>query len=201
MTFETFQKHYQLALNDQQARAVQAVDGHVLLLAVPGSGKTTTLVARLGYMVYGCGIAPENILTMTYTVAATRDMRERFVRLFGNELAERLEFRTINGVSARIIRRYEQLTGRRAFDLVSDERQLTALVTEIAAAVSKDYPTDSEIKGIRASITYAKNQMLSEEEIRGLDREVEHFSTIYREYNRVLRERGCMDYDDRMTRS
>ncbi len=198
MTFETFQKHYQLALNDQQARAVQAVDGHVLLLAVPGSGKTTTLVARLGYMVYGCGIAPESILTMTYTVAATRDMRERFIRLFGSELAERLEFRTINGVSARIIRRYEQLTGRRAFDLISDERQLTALVTEITAAVSKDYPTDSEIKGIRSSITYAKNQMLSEEEIRGLDREIEHFSTIYREYNRVLRERGCMDYDDQM---
>ena len=112
MTYESFKNQYGLALNDQQEAAVQAVDGQVLLLAVPGSGKTTTLVSRLGYMVLALGIPPENILTMTYTVAATEDMRRRFAALFGTETASRLEFRTINGVSARIIRSYEKLTGR-----------------------------------------------------------------------------------------
>ena len=198
MTYENFQKQYQLSLNDAQERAVRTVDGHVLLLAVPGSGKTTTLVARLGYMVCGRAIAPESILTMTYTVAATQDMRQRFARRFGDELAARMEFRTINGVSARIIRYYEQIMGRRAFDLVSDERRLAALVTDIAAGISREYPTDSEIKGIRSAITYAKNQMLSEEEIRGLDKEIENFSKIYHAYNRTLREQGRMDYDDQM---
>ena len=53
------------------------VDGPVLLLAVPGSGKTTVLVNRLGYMLYCKEIDPSNILTLTYTVAATRDMSER----------------------------------------------------------------------------------------------------------------------------
>ena len=177
---------------------MRTVDGHVLLLAVPGSGKTTTLVARLGYMVCACAIAPESILTMTYTVAATQDMRQRFALRFGEELAARMEFRTINGVSARIIRYYEQVMGRRAFALVSDERRLTALVAEIAANVSREYPTDSEIKGIRSAITYAKNQMLSEEEIRGLDQEIDNFSKIYHAYNRALREQGSMDYDDQM---
>ena len=198
MTYEVFQKQYKIALNDRQVQAVQAVNGHVLLLAVPGSGKTTTLVTRLGYMVYGCGIAPENILTMTYTVAATRDMRERFARFFGSEIADRLEFRTINGVSARIIRYYEHTTGRRAFSLISDEGKLAALVTGIAASVSKEYPTDSEIKGIRTAITYVKNQMLSEDEIRKMDKDIEHFSVIYREYNRRLTAQGRMDYDDQM---
>lgn len=198
MTYEGFKKQYGLTLNEQQEAAVQAVEGHVLLLAVPGSGKTTTLVSRLGYMVYALGIPPESILTMTYTVAATHDMRNRFTSIFGEEMATRLEFRTINGVSARIIRSYEKLTGRSAFDLITDERRLAALVTEIAAAVSKDYPTDSEIKAIRTAITYVKNQMLSDEEIRGMDKDIDHFSTIYREYQRTLRERGAMDYDDQM---
>ena len=198
MTYESFKKQYNLILNDQQEAAVQAVDGQVLLLAVPGSGKTTTLVSRLGYMVFARGIAPENILTMTYTVAATGDMRRRFAALFGDDMAARLEFRTINGVSARIIRSYETLTGRKAFDLMTDERKLAALVTEIAAAVSKEYPTDSEIKAIRTAITYVKNQMLSDEEIRTMDKEIDHFSTIYREYQNTLRKHGAMDYDDQM---
>lgn len=198
MTYDSFKKQYGLTPSDQQEAAVRAVDGQVLLLAVPGSGKTTTLVSRLGYMVLALGIPPESILTMTYTVSATEDMRRRFATLFGEDMAARLEFRTINGVSARIIHSYEKLTGRKAFDLITDERRLAALVTEIAASVSKEYPTDSEIKAIRTAITYVKNQMLSDEAIRAMDSEIDHFSTVYREYQNSLRKHGAMDYDDQM---
>ena len=100
------------ALNQQQAAAVQAADGPVLLLAVPGSGKTTVLIHRLGYLMDCRGIPPERILTVTYTVAATRDMRARFARTFGEDRANRLEFRTINGLSARIIQYYERAMGQ-----------------------------------------------------------------------------------------
>ena len=108
MDLNTFQTRYASSLTAQQLAAVQAVKGPVLLLAVPGSGKTTVLVLRLGYMIRCCGIDPSSILTMTYTVAATRDMKQRFIALFGEDMADRLEFRTINGVSARIIRAYEK---------------------------------------------------------------------------------------------
>lgn len=101
MNYSDFKTQYASGLNPQQEAAVRAVHGPVLLLAVPGSGKTTVLVTRLGYMVLCQGILPEQILTMTYTVAATADMRERFAGLFGSDLAGRMEFRTINGVSAR----------------------------------------------------------------------------------------------------
>ena len=74
MTYDEFKKTWGISLNRQQEAAVQAVDGPVLLLAVPGSGKTTVLICRLGYMIFGRGVPPEDILTMTYTVAATRDM-------------------------------------------------------------------------------------------------------------------------------
>lgn len=198
MTYNEFKTQYGIALNDQQEQAAQAVDGAVLLLAVPGSGKTTVLVTRLGYMVLGCGIAPESILTMTYTVAATADMRRRCESLFGAELADKLEFRTINGVSARIIRYYEKSEGRQAFELITDEKWLTALVGEIMRSVNGEFPVDSEIRAVRTAITYAKNQMLDRNEIKALDKQLKGFSNIYQQYNRVLKERGSMDYDDQM---
>ena len=74
MTLEEFKNRYHITFTKQQLKAVQSVEGPTLRLAVPVSGKTTVLVARLGYMIYCCGIAPENILTVTYTVAATKDM-------------------------------------------------------------------------------------------------------------------------------
>ncbi|MBQ2925448.1 MAG: UvrD-helicase domain-containing protein, partial [Ruminiclostridium sp.] len=92
MTWEEFRSRVPVPLNRQQEAAVQAVDGPVLLLAVPGSGKTTVLILRLGYMLFCKKIPPERILTMTYTVAATRDMAARFAAYFGEELAGRLEF-------------------------------------------------------------------------------------------------------------
>ena len=78
MTWTEFRNRFSIQLNQQQESAVQSVEGPVLLLAVPGSGKTTVLVTRLGYMIFCKGIAPERILTVTYTVAATKDMAERF---------------------------------------------------------------------------------------------------------------------------
>ena len=73
-----FDRKYTRRLNPQQQEAVHAVEGAVLLLAVPGSGKTTVLVTRLGYMLCCCGIPADKILTMTYTKAATREMKQRF---------------------------------------------------------------------------------------------------------------------------
>ena len=107
---------------------MQSVTGPVLLLAVPGSGKTTVLVTRLGYMIFCRGIAPEKILTVTYTVAATKDMSERFASRFGQDLADRLEFRTINGICARVIQYYGRKTARTAFSLLTDEKRIAAIL-------------------------------------------------------------------------
>lgn len=101
MTLQEFITKFNVKLNKQQLEAVQSVEKPTLLLAVPGSGKTTVLVTRLGYMIYCLGIRPEEILTVTYTVAATNDMRKRFASIFGDKLAARLEFRTINGICAK----------------------------------------------------------------------------------------------------
>ena len=117
MNFNEFKEKYRLTLTEAQSEACRAAEGYTLLLAVPGSGKTTVLISRLGYMIYALGIDPRSILTMTYTVAATHDMRERFCYVFGEDMRDALEFRTINGVCAKIIQSYENAMGRKAFSL------------------------------------------------------------------------------------
>ena len=196
MNFDQFKNQYASALTDQQLAALRAVEGPVLLLAVPGSGKTTVLVLRLGYMIRCCGIAPRQILTMTYTVSAARDMKMRYASLFGEE--PELEFRTINGVCSRIIRLYEQRYQRRAFALVTDEREVARLLREIYQEVRREFPTDGDIKGLQTAIAYAKNEMLAQEKIEELGKEIEEFPRIYRTYNQTLRQREQMDYDDQM---
>ena len=199
MTFEEFQNKYNITLNKQQAEAVQSVEGPVLLLAVPGSGKTTVLVTRLGYMIYCKGIAPENILTLTYTVSATHDMAERFEKYFGAELRERLEFRTINGVCARIIQYFGQLIGKDSFQLVTEEITTAGMLSLIFQQVEGTYPTEGDIKDIRSKITYIKNMRLSAEHISELEEEADfQLSKIYKMYCEEMRKQGLMDYDDQM---
>ena len=111
MTEKEFDKKYTLHLNDQQREAVHAADGAVLLLAVPGSGKTTVLITRLAYMLCCRGIPADRILTMTYTVAATKAMGQRFRVCFGEDCPQTPEFRTINGVSSKIIEYYSRTHG------------------------------------------------------------------------------------------
>ncbi len=199
MTDNEFIERYGQKLNNEQLTAVRTVEGPVLLLAVPGSGKTTVLVNRLGYMLYVAGIDPGNILTLTYTVAATKDMARRFEFIFGQDMADGLEFRTINGICAKIISHYGRLIGKKSFDLINDEKLSGKILSDLYVKVMEEYPTESDIKGIRTLITYCKNMQLTEDEIRqrGEDEGVELLE-IYNRYNKELKARSLMDYDDQM---
>lgn len=199
MTWTEFNSRFPIQLNQQQESAVQSVEGPVLLLAVPGSGKTTVLVTRLGYMIFCKGIAPERILTVTYTVAATKDMAERFACRFGAEMAGRLEFRTINGICARVIQYCSWKSGRTAFSLLTDEKRIAAMLSGIYQRIEHSYPTESDLQNVRTLITFIKNRMLGEEEIRALEKDAEiQLLRIYKAYNAELREHQLMDYDDQM---
>ena len=199
MEWKEFETTFSVKLNQQQKEAVQSTKGPVLLLAVPGSGKTTVLVTRLGYMIYCKNIPPERILTVTYTVAATKDMSERFAVRFGEDMAKRLEFRTINGICAMIIQYYGRRIGKTPFELVKDEKATTGMLIRICQDHGMGYPTESDLKNVRTLITYIKNMMLNEEELQKLEEESDiRIAGIYREYCRQMREQKLMDYDDQM---
>ena len=202
MNYNEFLKEYDLThLDAQQQEAVRATDGPILLLAVPGSGKSTTLIARLGYLVIGKGVSPETILTMTYTVAATGEMKDRFAKKFGSQYADKMNFKTINAVCASIIRSYEWY-GHKAFKLVSDEGEISKILTGIWLNVCKKYPTESDIKELRMKITYVKNQMVPKKELDSVtvsssDGTIS-IKELYEEYVRFMRDSSLMDFDDQL---
>lgn len=198
MRVEEFDDLYCRQMNTQQMEAIHCVEGPVLLLAVPGSGKTTVLVNRLGYMVKCCNIDPRNILTMTYTVAATKEMRQRFSDLFGTEIGNEMTFSTINALSAQIVRYYARRHGSGQSFPVVDNAEAISIVAGVYRTVFDEFPTDSTIKEIRTAITYVKNMMLSDEEIKTADLGVDRFDQIYQMYCTELSKRRLMDFDDQM---
>ena len=198
MRAEDFDTLYCKQLNPQQREAVHSVDGPVLLLAVPGSGKTTVLVNRLGYMVNCCNIDPRSILTMTYTVAATKEMKLRFASLFGDETAQAMTFSTINSMSAKIVDHYARCHGSgRSFPVI-ENGDAAAVVSKIYRTLFDEFPTDSTVKEIRTAIAYVKNMMLTDEEIKEADLGIDGFDKIYRMYCSELNRRRLMDFDDQL---
>ena len=198
MTYEEFKTQYSIRLNRQQEEAVRQRSGPVLLLAVPGSGKTTVLVTRLGYMLYCKNIRPERILTVTYTVAATKDMKARFISFFGEEHADKLTFRTINGLCAVVIGTYARQKGTEPFALLDDERQINSVIRDLLACTGTAFPSDQQVKDARTHITYCKNMMLTEAEIHAHKVDGMDFPRVYFEYQDYLLRSRRMDYDDQM---
>ncbi len=198
MTKEEFSQRYLQQLNPQQLDAVWAVDGAVLLLAVPGSGKTTVLVNRLGYMTLCRGIPVEQILTMTYTRAATREMEQRFGQLFGDQCPGQARFHTINSLSLQIIQYYASVNGQRWPLSIPQKGEDVLFLYRILQEVNGEYPTDSTIKEAQRAIAYAKNQMLQVEEIETNVPGIDHLATIFTQYRKAMRSAQLMDFDDQM---
>ncbi|MBR1629643.1 MAG: UvrD-helicase domain-containing protein, partial [Lachnospiraceae bacterium] len=195
MTFKDFKNRLSISLNDQQWEAVRAVEGPILLIAVPGSGKTTVLVTRIGFLIGCCGIPSQNILTITYTKAAAADMKRRFAAIFSAKMAERLSFQTINSLCFEIIHRSGQMDGVQ----VASEKDILEILTGIFQKYIGDYPTESDLQSLQTQISYIKNMMLGNDEIRKLgDNDAVPLLRIFEDYNSLLHQSDRMDFDDQM---
>jgi len=197
LEYEDWIKNYSIRLNEQQQTAVLSIDGSILLLAVPGSGKTTVIVSRVGYMILCKNICPENILTLTYSVAAANDMKERFKKKFGDELGEKLNFRTINSFCCDIMNYYERIKGTKKFELIK-EKDKYKIVSFIYKQVEDNFPTESIISDIISKIAYFKNMMLSDKEIEQIEYEDANIFEIYKKYKEYNELNKLMDFDDQL---
>jgi DNA helicase II / ATP-dependent DNA helicase PcrA len=108
---DTLADKYNICLNEQQQRAVLPRNGAALVLAGPGSGKTTVLTARTAYLCLVAGLQPYQILSVTYSRAYARDMKKRFNRLYGNLLDKPVCFSTIHSFANKVIMSYEKQQG------------------------------------------------------------------------------------------
>lgn len=193
MKIDEFINKYNLNLNKQQKEAVENINGKILLLAVPGSGKTTVIVSRIGYMIYCKNILPENILTLTYSVSATKDMKRKYIDIFGKN--NKLQFRTINSFCVSVIREFERQTGRTAFTLF---RNTEEILSHLYMRLKNDFPTETIIKDINSQIIYANNMLLEDIQIREIKNDNIDFYKIYKEYENYKIKNKIMDFDDQL---
>ena len=160
---EKFNKKYHISLNSQQCAAQASIDGRYLILAVPGSGKTTVLVDRLGYMVVEGGIDPKSILTVTFTRAAAGEMQKRFAAQFDDDAhhySNGINFCTINSLAFQILKHYGDQIGKKQYDVISDD-DLHKVIRDVFLRNEKEYATESDYKNmLQMSIENWDNRQL-----------------------------------------
>ncbi len=194
-----FKEKYNIQLNKQQERALQSVKGANLLLSVPGSGKTTVLVARIGYMILVKGIDPAQILAITFNKIAAEEMRQRFEAQFGRELSRQVQFRTINSLSLEIYKKYCARNNKIVRGMIDRTNNKTSPVRQTFQKYHpKENATQNDIVEFEAAFAYIKNMMLSDEQIDELDADIPDIKEMFNDYCALLKSSRLMDFDDQM---
>ena len=186
-------------LNEAQATAVVAEDGPVLILAGAGSGKTKTLTHRIAHLVGEKGIWPNQILAVTFTNKAAKEMRERLAHLLGepNTRGFMPWMGTFHGICVRLLRQDGGLIGIQANFVIYDEDDRQGLIKQ---AMKDQGVTDAKIKPrvVSGMISTAKNEMVGPEEFGQTANYPfqQSVAKIYKAYERLRKEAGALDFDD-----
>ncbi|KFN01545.1 ATP-dependent DNA helicase PcrA [Bacillus clarus] len=185
-------------LNPQQQKAVQTTNGPLLLMAGAGSGKTRVLTHRIAYLLGEKGVAPWNVLAITFTNKAAREMRERIDTLVGPE-AEDIWISTFHSMCVRILRRdIDRIGINRNFTILDASDQLT-VVKKIMKERNID-PKKFDPRSILSGISNAKNELLSADkyakQISIADPFEKLTSDVYTEYQKRLLKNNSLDFDD-----
>lgn len=190
---DRLKEDHNIVLNPQQEIAVLTIEGANLLLAVPGSGKTTVIVLRIGHMLYNMDIVPEEILALTFSVAAANDMKKRFLSIFDNRFIKELNFKTIHSFCYQVIKDYEKLKNTKAFSVCENNSHI---IKKIYLELNNEYIGEDILREITREITYCKNMMLKKKDIEAVDVVGCDFGEIYRAYESYKINNRLMDYDD-----
>ena len=182
-------------MNDKQAEAVQTTEGPLLIMAGAGSGKTRVLTHRIAYLIDEKMINPWNILAITFTNKAAREMRERAVAL--NPATSETLIATFHSMCVRILRREADHIGyNRNFTIVDPGEQRT-LMKRILKNLNLD-PKKWNERAILGTISNAKNDLLDEiaYEHQAGDMYTQIVAKCYKAYQEELRRSEAMDFDD-----
>lgn len=193
MQLETFLQQHHVSLNEQQKEAVLNQKGKILLLAVPGSGKTTVMVTRIAYWLAQNQMRPEQILTLTYSVSSARDMKRKYESLFGPN--EKLEFRTIHSFCVKVLQEWERQTGKKVFPLL---KQTGPVLAKIYVQLTHTLPSEILVNELQNKIAFVHNGMLTRKESEQLFAEYLCGAKIVQAYQQYKRRNRVMDFDDQL---
>lgn len=184
-------------LNERQKEAVLTTEGPVLVLAGAGSGKTTVLVNRIAYMISEKHIRPWNILAITFTNKAAREMKDRIERLLG-DTAKDMWIGTFHSVCVRILRSCIDLLGYSRDFVIYDTADTKTVMKECLRELDideKSFP----VRNVLSIISNAKNDLMDAatfENVYKSDYRMSIIAKIYYRYQTKLRKNNAVDFDD-----
>ena len=193
------------ALNDRQREAVTYCDGPELVIAGAGSGKTRVLTYKIAYLLES-GYQPWNILALTFTNKAAREMKERIGRLVGQQKARQLVMGTFHSVFAHILRVEAASIGYDSNYTIYDETDSRSLIKSIVKGLGLDDKTYKPAT-VHSRISMAKNHLITADgyaqDHSALERDMHdrmpEMARIYADYQQRLRQANAMDFDDLLT--
>ncbi len=181
-------------LNPQQHRAVTAGDGAVLVLAGPGSGKTRVLTRRLAYVVERRGVPAYDIIAVTFTNKAAREMENRVLNMVKQNL-DGIWLGTFHAMCARLLRREANYLPYKSNFVIFDADDQESLVKRALRELHIDDKTHRPV-GIHAAISAAKNDLLRPEQMPISTYRDEVVARVYKRYQELLETNNAVDFDD-----
>ena len=182
-------------LNPRQQEAGEYISGPLLVLAGAGSGKTSVITRKIAYLVKECGIRAQNIIAVTFTNKAAREMKERVSQLIKGPDARGLTVSTFHNLGLNIIRKEHQRLGYKPGFSIFDQQDATALITDL---MHKDYGAEDGIEGIQAQISNWKNDLILPDEAlaKAKTPQEQTAASVYMHYQRTLKAYNAVDFDD-----
>jgi DNA helicase-2/ATP-dependent DNA helicase PcrA len=191
---------YSIFLNEQQQQAVKHVNGPALVLAGPGSGKTTVITARTAFLIMDKAVDPESILTLTFNRAAKYEMERRFKRIFGAAIGDKVRFSTLHSFCNLVVRDYEYKQGKRLKRIEGEEENTESkrsILKGIYQQTNESRINDDELEDLISEIGLVKYKMIKE--FGDLSFKTKNFALIFKEYEEYKKSNLLMDFDDMLT--
>ncbi|MDM5317908.1 ATP-dependent helicase [Fictibacillus sp. b24] len=202
-----------ISLNAVQKKAVLQTDGPLLLLASPGSGKTTTIIMRIGYLIKQKGINPNRIKAVTFSKASANDMKDRFMRFYPD--LQPADFSTIHSFAFEVVRNYYRGMGT-SFRIIEGEQELgesaardeniqlnkKLILRNLFKSTVGENITEDQMEELVTYISYVKNKMLPKDKWSTVSCDVPKAEQIiiqYEEFKRADRNQILLDFDDMLT--
>lgn len=182
-----------MPFNEAQSQAVCHGKGPMMVLAGPGSGKTTVIVGRVKHLVETLKVNPANILVITFTRAAAREMEERYLALGQENGGGRVSFGTFHSVFFRILKLAYQYGG----DNIVKEDQKVQFIREGMEKLKLDVEDEGEfIRGVLGEIGAVKGEMIPLDHYYAKNCSEEIFKALYQGYEERMRRLKLLDFDD-----
>ena len=186
-------------LNKEQEEAVKTTQGPLLVLAGAGSGKTKVLTTRIAYMIKN-GVKPWNILAVTFTNKAAKEMKERIGKILGEQSVKYMWVGTFHGICGRILRENIDKFPDKNFDknfTIYDDSDTNQIITRIVKKLNLDEKV-YQTKLVKSIISNAKNKMQDAYTFATYARDFksQKIASIYEEYEKSLNNNNAIDFDD-----